>query len=47
MVRHLVDSNESINPTVLHNAVFLGKDDIVAFLLERGVDPTIRDGDSN
>jgi ankyrin repeat protein len=51
MVRHLVDGGAPLNPsageesewTVLHQAVRLGKDDIVAFLLERGADPTIRD----
>jgi ankyrin repeat protein len=47
MVRYLVDSGASINPTVLHRAVYLVKDDIVAFLLEWAADSTIRDGDSN
>jgi ankyrin repeat protein len=47
MVRHLVDSGASVNPTVIHDAAFLGKDDIVAFLLERDADPTIPDDDSN
>jgi ankyrin repeat protein len=47
MVHHLVDSSEPINPTVLHDAVLLGKDDIVTFLLKRDADPAISDGDSN